>query len=99
MPRSPAGPIKLIKQPLKMANFTHVIFSALAYSAIDFLIYSAIGQRRPLRSSDVSVIGSCVREEGSILPRERDHLKMCAMKEGMLLILDIITTSHYPTVG
>eukprot|EP00983_Pelagomonas_calceolata_P042678 1138603-Pelagomonas_calceolata.AAC.1 len=33
---------------------------------------------------------ACVWEQGSIFPVERDHLGMCAMKEDMLLILDII---------
>eukprot|EP00983_Pelagomonas_calceolata_P013648 437699-Pelagomonas_calceolata.AAC.1 len=39
------------------------------------------------------IMRSCLWEQGSIFPAERDHLEMCAMKEDVLFILDIRTNT------
>jgi hypothetical protein len=36
------------------------------------------------------IMRTCLRKQGSIFPTERDHLGMCAKKEDMLFILNII---------
>jgi len=41
---------------------------------------------------------SCLCEQGSIFPAERDHLGMCAMKWDMLFILDIIISLAKVTI-